>query len=102
MAIVVRALTGFAGEAAELRVRLTSVGQDLSRLREHLLELRQAVESARNVALPLKQENARLQSYYDRLCLIESKALKAARPQGEEKQEEEEEIRIHRPGIPGL
>ena len=97
LAIVVHALTGYLGEATELRIRLQTVQQELDRLREGLPEKKQRVDEVQRLMPPLKKQLQEMQSYYAKLRDTERKE--------ETKKEEEapdDEIQIHRPGIPGL
>ena len=100
LAIVVKALTDFAGQGADLRVRLSTTDQELARLRDGLPARREAVDSARAALRPLKQEHASMMSYYKQLHQLESKALKEQTES--EKESSEVDIQIHRKGIPGL
>lgn len=97
LGIVVRALTGYLGEATELHVRLQTVQQGLDRLREDLPEKKQCVEEAQRLVPPLEKQLQEMQSYFATLREIERKE--------EEKKGEQspgDEIQIHRPGVPGL
>ena len=97
LGIFVRALTGYLGEAAELRVRLQTVQQELDRLREGLPGKKQCVAEAQRLMPPLKKQLQEMQAYFATLRETERK---------EEKKEGEkapgDEIQIHRPGIHGL
>lgn len=98
LVIVVRALTGYLGEATELRVRLQTVQQELDHIREGLPEKKERVAEVQRLVPPLKKQLQEIQSYYSKLRDTERKE--------EEKKEGEEppkdEIQIHRPGTPGL
>lgn len=100
LAIVVRALTGFLGEAAELRVRLENVQELLDKSREALPEKKEQLEAFRAQIQPLKPREQKMRTHYARLRDIEHQA---AREKAEEEEEApNDEIQIHRPGIDGL
>lgn len=96
--LLLRTLTSFLGEAAELRIRLQSVQQELDRTRADLPEKKTRVEKVLLLIQPLKDELQKMQLYYSRLKDLERKA--------EEKEKKKEapsdEIKIHRPGLPEL
>ena len=100
LAIVLRALTGFLGEAAELRVRLENVQELLDKSRESLPEKKEQLEAFRAQVQPLKPQEQKMRTYYARLRDIESRAAREEAKEGEESPDDE--IKIHKPGIPGL
>lgn len=97
-AILVRALTSYLGEAAELRVRLTTVQFELDKARENLPQAKAKLDEARALIQPLKAQVQALQGYYGRLRELERKALAEAQPREAPK----DTIQVHRPGMPGL
>jgi uncharacterized protein (DUF3084 family) len=97
-AILVRALTSYLGEAAELRVRLTTVQFELDKARENLPQAKAKLDAARALVQPLKTQVQALQGYYGRLRELERQAQAEAQSQEAPK----DTIQIHRPSLPGL
>ncbi len=100
LAIVVRALTGFLGDATELKVRLENVQQELDKSRESLPEKKEQLEAFRAQVEPLKPQEQKMRTYYAKLRDIERQAAKEEA--AEEEETPDDEIQIHKPGIPGL
>jgi DNA repair exonuclease SbcCD ATPase subunit len=97
-AILIRALTSYLGEAAELRVRLATVQAELDKARENLPQVKAKLEEARALVQPLRVQLQALQGYYGRLRELECQALAEAETQEAPK----DTIQVHRPGMPGL
>lgn len=101
LAIVVRALTGFLGEAADLRVRLQSVDQELGRLRNGLPEMRERVEVLRREVMPYRQMEQRMRAYYAKVSDLHRKAQRKAEEESADGRGKDD-IQVHRPGPSGL
>ncbi|MEW6755068.1 MAG: hypothetical protein AB1505_29410 [Candidatus Latescibacterota bacterium] len=99
LAIVVRALTGYAQRAAGMRVRLQDAEAELHRLRSALPEQRDRLDQLRQEIQPLKDLEPKMRLYYGRL-----QGLRAdqERRQRERETSGRDAIQIHRPGPPGL
>jgi len=102
LAIIVRALTGFLGEATELRVRLQSVQEMLDKCREILPGKKTQLEAFRAQVQPLKPQEQKMRAHYAKLRDIERQAAKEEAEQEQEQGPPDDKIQIHRPGIPGL
>lgn len=97
-AILIRALTSYLGEAAELRVRLATVQAELDKARENLPQAKAKLEEAKALVQPLRAQIQTLQGYYGRLRELERQALAETEAQDAPKGT----IQVHRPGLHGL
>lgn len=95
MAMSVRSILFFTGQASSMAPRLQRIEANLSRLREDMAEKKKAVKDLTMVVDPLKEREARLRAYYDTLKNVELEHDRRA-AQNSDREEEERQRRMKR------